>query len=373
MKQSLARFALVLGLLSAIGPIAIDMYLPALPTLAADLGTDVGGAQMSLVAFFLALAGGQWIYGPLSDMVGRKPPLYFGLGLFVAAGIGCIFAPTIGALVALRFVQGIGISAVATIVRATVRDLHTGPEAARLISLSLIVLGVSPVLAPLAGSGVILVADWHAIFAVLVATGLIGLAVVFFMLPETLPKERRNPHGLGAAFRDYALLLRDRRFLALTAITGFAQGGFFSYLAGSAFFFIGVYGLEPWVYSVVFALNAIGMIGLMQFNAPLMRRFGAERQIVIATFVNMATTAILLALTLAGLAPLPVALAFLFVSVCTFAFIAAPGSVLAIDPHGTRAGTASALMGTLQFACGAIGSGLVSAFFDGGTPSTEKS
>ena len=364
-EPSFARFALVLGLLSAIGPVAIDMYLPALPTIAADLGVDIGAVQMSLVSFFVALAAGQPVYGPLSDIFGRKKPLYFGLGLFAVAAVGCAFARNVDTLVALRFVQGFGVCAALTIVRASIRDLHTGPEAARLMSLSLLVLGISPVLAPLAGSGIILILPWRSIFLIFALTGVLGIAVVFRLMPETLPAERRNAGKFSAAFADYGLLLRNGQFMSLTAITSFANAAFFAYIIGSASYFIGVYGLQPWFYSIVFALNAIGVIGLMQFTSVLMRRYGAERIVMAATVVNAAATVLLLVLTVAGLAPLAVAWPILFVSVCTFGFVAAPGSVLAIDAHGERAGTASALMGTLQFAFGAAAGALASTFFDG--------
>jgi DHA1 family bicyclomycin/chloramphenicol resistance-like MFS transporter len=365
MSHSLARLALVFGLLSVIGPIAIDMYLPALPVIAADLGTDVGEAQLSLVSFFVALAVGQPLYGPLSDMFGRKPPLYFGLALFVVAAAGCLFAGDIGTLVALRFVQGFGICAVATIVRAAVRDLHTGPEAAQLISLSLLVLSISPILAPLAGSAIIAVFPWRAIFFTFVVAGLAGLAVTAFMLQETLPPARRVPLRLRQALADHLLLFRDRRFMGLTITTAFAHVFFFAYIIGSASYFIGAYGLAPWTYSIVFATNAMGLIGLMQFSATLMRRFGSERLVLVASAINAVVLAALFLLTVTGLASLPVAMPLLFLSCSTFGLIVAPGSVLAIDAHGDRAGTASSLIGTLQFAFGAAAGGLASVLYNG--------
>ena len=365
MTPGLARMALVLGLLSAIGPVAVDMYLPALPTIAADLGTNVGAVQLSLVSFFLALAVGQPIYGPLADLFGRRPPLIAGLAIFVAAAVGCTFVKSVDALVALRFLQGFGICSAAVIVRAVIRDLHTGPEAARLLSLTLLVLAVSPTLAPLAGSIFIQFFSWQSIFFVLAVAGLAGVSVAVWMLPETLPPERRDQRSFGHTFAGYVGLLRDGRFLSLTVITGLIQGGFFSYIVSSAFYFIEVHGLAPWQYSLVFAANALVLITLAQFSSNAMRRFGAERLIVLSVAVNAASAVLLLAVTLAGIASLPVALPFLFVVCWSLAFVGAPGTVLALDPHGDKAGTASALIGTLQFGISAGASALVSVLFDG--------
>lgn len=359
------RFALVLGLLSAVGPIAIDMYMPGLPVIAADLGTDVGAAQQTLVAFFLALAAGQPIYGPLADAYGRRPPLIWGLVLFIAAGIGCVFAPDIETLVALRFLQGLGICSAAVIVRAVIRDLYTGPRAAQLLALTFLLLGISPLIAPLAGSFFIAFFSWQSIFWVFAVIGLLGLALVFFLLPETLPPEQRDRKSLIRAFSGYGGLLLDRRFMALTLVTGLVQTVLFSFVVGSAFFFMGVHGLAPWQYSLLFATCAIVGIGLAQFSAPAMRRLGAERLVIVATTVCAASSTTLFLVTLVDAAPLLVALPLIWITFAGLAFVGAPGTVLALDPYGEKAGTASALMGTLQFGLGAVGAGVVSALFDG--------
>jgi DHA1 family bicyclomycin/chloramphenicol resistance-like MFS transporter len=359
------RIALVLGLLSAIGPISVDMYLPALPTIAADLGTDVGAVQISVVVMFLALAVGQPVYGPLVDMLGRKRPLIAGLAVFCVAGIACAFVGSVEALAALRFVAGLGICAVPVASMAMVRDLHTGAAAARLIAIIVLLLGISPVVAPLAGSAVIQVAPWRAVFFIFAAAGALGIVLTVLALPETLPAERRTSRGLGAAFRSYGGLFRDRRFVALSLITGLTQAAFFSYIPASAFFFIGVYGLEPWQYSIAFATNAGGLVLLMQFNATMISRFGPVRLVVAAAAVNaVALTALVLA-TLAGAAPLWLAMALLFISCGCFAFVMTPGWVLAVDGEGARAGTASAVLGTVQFGLSSAAGILVSLAFDG--------
>ncbi len=185
------KTALILGLLSAIGPFAIDMYLPALPDIGRSLGAEVGAVQLTLTVFFLALGTGQLFYGPVSDMVGRKPPLYVGLGLFTLASIGCALASEVQTLIALRFLQGLGAAAGMAIPRAVVRDLHTGTEAARLMSLLMLVFSVSPILAPLVGSGVIAVTGWRGVFWAVALASLAGMALVFGALKETRGPEQR--------------------------------------------------------------------------------------------------------------------------------------------------------------------------------------
>src|SRR3989344_5569084 len=302
------KMALILGLLSAIGPFAIDMYLPALPDIGASLGASVGAVQWSLTAFFLALGAGQLFYGPISDMVGRKPPLYFGLGLFTVASVGCALASDIETLVALRFLQGLGAAAGMAIPRAVVRDLHTGTDAARLMSLLILVFSVSPILAPLAGSGVIALTGWRGVFWVVAVAAGAGLALVYGSLQETRPASDRVESSLGGALRAYALLLRDWHYLGLVFIGGCAMAGFFVYLAGSPFVLINHYGLTPTQYSLAFGVNAAAVIGASQFPAT---------------------------------------------------------SVLALEKHGAIAGTASALLGTLQMLTGALAMGVVGLFATG--------
>ena len=326
--------ALILGLLSAIGPFAIDMYLPALPAIGQSLGAEVGAVQWSLTAFFLALGCGQLLYGPISDMLGRKPPLYFGLGLFTLASVGCALATDIETLVALRFVQGLGAAAGMAIPRAVVRDLHTGNEAARLMSLLMLVFSVSPILAPLVGSGVIAVSGWRGVFWVVALAAVAGLALVYGMLNETRPAHDRVESSLGSALRAYGVLLRDTHYLGLVFIGGCSMAGFFVYLASSPFVLINHYGLTPTQYSLAFSFNAIAFIGASQLTATLGARLGLVRVVKAA------------------------ASAFMGLVIPTT-------SVLALEEHGAIAGTASALLGTLQMLSGAAAMGMVGLFANG--------
>src|SRR5258707_806892 len=284
MTSSYARNAIILGLLAAIGPFAIDMYLPALPTIAADLGASTAAAQMTLMVFFVAFGVCQVVYGPVSDMVGRKPPLYFGLALFTVGSVGCAAAAGIGWLIFFRFVQGIGASSVMVIPRAIIRDLHTGIEATRLMSLVMLVLSVSPILAPLTGSALIVPFGWRAVFVAVTVVAGLGVVMAAFALPETGQPKDRIAVSVGSVLGGFGQLFRHGRFLGLTFIGGLGMASFFAFLASSSFVYIGHFGLTPTQYSLAFSLNAVGFIGASQFAARLGLRFGMAR--VVATAVS---------------------------------------------------------------------------------------
>ena len=357
--------ALILGLLSAIGPFAIDMYLPALPAIGQSLGAEVGAVQWSLTAFFLALGVGQLLYGPVSDMLGRKPPLYFGLGLFTLASMGCALATDIDTLVALRFVQGLGAAAGMAIPRAVVRDLHTGTEAARLMSLLMLVFSVSPILAPLAGSALIAVTGWRGVFWAVALAATAGLALVFTTLSETRPASKRVQSSLASALHAYGLLLRDRHYLGLVFIGGCAMSGFFVYLASSPFVLINHYGLTPTQYSLAFSVNAVAFIGASQLTGALGERFGLVRVVKAAASASGAVMLVLLGYYLAGGDRLAVLIALYFIASAFMGLVIPTTSVLALEQHGAIAGTASALLGTLQMLTGAAAMGVVGLFSSG--------
>jgi DHA1 family bicyclomycin/chloramphenicol resistance-like MFS transporter len=365
MQPSFARNAIVLGLLSAIGPFAIDMYLPALPTIAQDLDASIAATQMSLMAFFAAFGLLQIVYGPVSDIVGRKPPLYFGLSLFTLATIGCSLAPTIEWLIALRFIQGIGACACMVIPRAIVRDLHTGIEATRLMSLIMLVFSVAPILAPLAGSGIIVLSGWRAVFVAMTAASLVGFIMLSLFLPETLPREARTKSSLANVLASYRRLLGDWHFLGLTFIGGLGMSSFFAFLASSSFVYIDHFGLTPTQYSFAFSVNAVGFIGSAQFSARLGARFGLGSVILAAVACYAAIALALLAVTLAGADSLAVLMVMLFFAFACLGLVIPSTMVLALEEHGPIAGTAAALGGTLQMVTGALMIVLVSLFFDG--------
>ncbi len=365
MSSNFARNAIVLGLLSAIGPFAIDMYLPALPTISADLGAPTAATQMTLMVFFVALGVCQIIYGPVSDMVGRKPPLYFGIVVFALGSIGCGLAPTINWLIFFRFVQGLGAAAVMVIPRAVIRDLHTGVDATRLMSLVMLVFSVSPILAPLTGSALIVPFGWRAVFvAVTIAAGL-SFVLVAFVLPETRPPEERVQVSVRSVLDGFSELLRDGRFLGLTFIGGFGMASFFAFLASSSFIYIGHFGLTPTQYSLAFSVNAIGFIGASQFSAYLAGRFGIAHVISTAVSCYAAMSVALFAVIAAGVDNLAVLIVMLFVAFAWLGLVIPSTMVLSLEDHGPIAGMASALGGTLQMITGAVMIVVASVFFNG--------
>lgn len=359
------RLVLILGLLSAIGPFAIDMYLPALPQIGSSLGAQVGAVQASLTAFFLSLGVGQLLYGPVSDMVGRKPPLYFGLTVFALASVGCAMATSIETLVVLRFIQGLGAAAGMAVPRAVVRDLHTGHAAARMMSLLMLVFSVSPILAPLAGSGVIAVSSWRGVFWAVAVAAVIGLVAVFMGLKETRGAAARLDSSVASALRAYGVLLRDWHYLGLVFIGGCAMAGFFVYLAGSPFVLINYYGLSSTQYSLAFGLNAIAFIGAAQFTGWLGQRFGLVRVVKVAATGSGLVMLSLLSYYLLGGERLAVLIGLYFVASALMGLVIPTTSVLALEEHGAIAGTASALLGTLQMLSGAAAMQIVGLFSTG--------
>ncbi|NKJ19736.1 multidrug effflux MFS transporter [Dyella sp. SG609] len=365
MNTRLFGAALILGLLSAIGPFAIDMYLPALPTIREALHTDVDTAQLSLMVFFAAVGIGQLIYGPVSDMVGRKPPIYFGLVLFALGSIGCAMAPDIHTLIAFRFVQGLGACAGMVIPRAIVRDMHTGHDAAQLMSLLMLVFSVSPILAPLTGSLVIRLASWRGIFWTVAVAAVLGLVLAATALKETRPREARVASNVRSALSAYGTLLRDPHYLGLVFICSFGVASFFAYLANSSFVLIDHYGLSPTLYGLAFSVNAVAFIGAAQFTGGLGKRYGLPRLVRTAVVGYSVVMVALLLLNLAGIDNLGVLMALLFVGYGFLGLVMPSSAVLALEEHGKIAGTASALLGTIQFGTGAVVIGVVGRFLDG--------
>ncbi len=365
MQPGLFRSALVLGLLSAVGPFAIDMYLPAMPTIAADLKTSVTATQSTLTAFFLAFGIAQLFYGPWSDQVGRKLPLFVGLAIFLLASVGCAMATDIRWLTGLRFLQGLGASVVMVVPRAIIRDMHTGTAATRLMALVMLVISVSPMLAPLGGAGLIALSGWRAIFWLLAIASLLSLVMTATLLPETLKPENAQPVNLKSMLRGAKTLLTSRRFMGLTFIGGFGMAQFFVFIATAPFVYTNQYGLTPTGFSIAFAMNAIGFFAASQLAAPLGERLGMDRVVRLATLGFAGFTLLLLMLTLAGLASLPVLVLGLLLANACLGLVIPSTMVMALDDHGDIAGLASSLGGTLQMVTGSAMVAVLGPFFDG--------
>ncbi|WP_289032682.1 multidrug effflux MFS transporter [uncultured Roseibium sp.] len=365
MTSGLFRSAAVLGLLAAVGPLAIDIYLPALPAIEANLNAGIASTQMTLTAFFLTFGLSQMVYGPLSDQIGRKLPLYGGLVLFILGSISCALSPTIEWLTASRLLQGVGAAVVMVIPRAIIRDMYTGYQATRLMALVMLVISVSPMLAPLAGTGIIAIGGWQAIFYFLAGAAVLSLIVTDRALPETLAPEDRVPVNTRSLFAGLKVLLADPLFMGLTLIGGCGMASFFVFIASAPFVYTGHFGLSGVEFSLAFAVNAIGFFASSQIAAQLGQRFGMTRVIVYAVTGFVLIELALLALTLSGYGMLPVVMFFLFCGNACLGLVIPSTMVLALDHHGKIAGLASSLGGTLQMIAGGLMIAAASPFFDG--------
>ena len=365
MSDRILRPALILGLLSCIGPFAIDMYLPAMPMIGEALGAPITAMQTTITAYFIAFGLAQLIYGPWADKAGRKPPLYAGIAIFLVGSVICTFAPTAGWLIAGRAVQGFGGAALMVVPRAIIRDMYTGHAATRLMAAVMLVISVSPMLAPLAGAGLMAVTGWRGIFAALLIAGVLSLTILTLFQPETLRPENRQPFDMAATLRGSRRLLTDRTFMGLTFLGGFGMASFFVFIASASFVYTESFGLSPTGFSLAFAVNAMGFFASSQAAGPLGLRLGAKRVMVWATFGFFAFTATLFALGLMGLATLSVCIAGLFLANACLGLIIPTTMVMALDEHGDIAGLASSLGGTLQMLAGGLMIAASGPFFDG--------
>lgn len=359
------RLAIVLGLITAVGPFAIDMYLPALPSMGASLNASLGAVQWSLTVFFVVIGACQLIYGPLSDMVGRKPPIYAGLVLFFIGSVGSALSPNIETLIGFRILQALGACAGMVIPRAIVRDLMTGHEATKLMSMLMLVVSISPILAPLTGSFVILAFSWRAVFAVLTIAAVVAFVLAYTQLPETRQAKERQASTLAGAFASYFILFRDVEFLGLVLIGALGISTFFIYLSNASFVLINHFGLSPQEFSLCFALNAASFFGFSQFTSLLARRIGLQWLVRIAATGFALAMGSLGLIAASGVESLVLMMAMLFVGYGFLGLLLPTTGVMALDRHGAIAGTASALMGALQTLLGAAIMGLSSVLADG--------
>jgi MFS transporter, DHA1 family, multidrug resistance protein len=352
------RLIVILGGLSAFGPLSMDMYLPGLPALTKDLGASASTGQLTLTGCMLGIAAGQLFIGPLSDTLGRRRPLLTGLVGYIVASLACAVAPSIWTLIALRFIQGTLGGAGVVIARAIVRDIFSGAEAARVFAMLMAVMGVAPVFAPLVGGQALAITSWRGIFVVLAAIGIPLLLATVAWLPETLPPERRHGGGLRVTVRTFRRLVTDRGFIVPAGSFGLAAAVLFAYIAGSSFVLEDIYGVSPQVFSLVFAVNSAGLIGMSQLGGRLVSRFGTATLLRFAlggvAVGSLATLVVTLAH--AGLAPLLVSL-FVILSFNGMVFPNATAESLA-EQEGAL-GSASALLGVGQFGTGAVVSPLV--------------
>lgn len=348
------QLVLVLGTLIALGPLTIDMYLPAFPALAEDLAASDSAVQLTLTGMLGGLAVGQLVIGPLSDAYGRRAPLLLGLTTHAAASLLCALAPNIYVLSGVRVVQGFAGAAISVVAMATVRDLFSGVGVARMISRLMLVIGLAPILAPSVGGQILRWTDWRGIFVVLGVAALVLIVVAYFGLRETLPPSRRRPAGILPTLRTYRSLLGDTTFVALVFMGGLVFSSLFVYVSGASFVLQGAYGLDEQTFGLVFGVNALALTVFSQLNPVLIHRFGPT---------NVLTGAILLSIVASGAIVVSGATGFggLFGILVPLGFVlgaaglALPNTpALALTRHGEAAGTAAALLGCVQFGVGAL-------------------
>lgn len=349
---------LILGSLAALGPLSIDMYLPAFPDMSRSFDASASLIQLSLTACMLGMALGQLIVGPLSDVRGRKRPLMIALLAYLLASLACAMAPTIEVLIALRFIQGAAGASGIVISRAVVRDLFEGPELTRFFAALSLVNGTAPILAPVIGGQLLRFGDWHFVFYLLAILSTLMLLAVALRLPETLPLERRVEGNLTTTLKTFGRLLTDRVFIGYAFAQAFVMGAMFAYISGSPFVLQNIYGASPQQFSFLFGLNGIGIILAAQIAGRLAGRVDSERLMRISlTVVASASILLFFALTLTD--QLIFVMIPLFFVVSSVGLISTLGFTLAMQNYGATAGSASALLGLLPMLVGSLVSPLV--------------
>ena len=356
---------LILGLLAAVCPFSIDMYLPGFPTIARDLHTTVDQVAYSLSSFFIGVCLGQLICGPLLDRFGRKTPLMIGLGVYILASIGCSLSPSVEALIGFRFLQALGACVGMVAPNAMVRDLFPAEQNAKVLSLLVLILGVSPILAPTVGSYLIATSGWSMVFTILsIVAALLLMAVM-----QWLPESRKADSGVSlrptAILQGYGQVVKEPQFATYAGAGALASAGLFAYLAGSPFVFMKLYGVSEQQYGIIFAIIAAGLIGSSQLNNWLLRTYSSSQLLTAVITTQFLIGLVLLIGTVSGWLGLysTIGLLFLFLSCQGFTF---PNSAaLAMAPFTQRAGSASALLGAWQMVCGSVASALVGLFFNG--------
>ncbi len=348
------RLVLVVGGLSVFGPLCIDMYLPALPDISRDLGAGASAVQLTLTACLIGISLGQLLLGPLSDRLGRRPPLLAGLTAFIVSSVACAFAPNIYFLTGFRLIQGVGGAAGIVIARSIVRDLHSGVALVRFLSTLMLVTGLGPLLAPQIGSWALSFTSWRGVFVILAGFGVVLLFTAWLRVPETLPANLRSSGSVWSTMATMVSVGRDRVFLGYALACGLAMGGTFAYVAGSSFVLQNVYGLSPQVYGLVFALNACGMVIGAQVNGRFASRFGPSLLLTFGLVTMTVAGAVLLTVVITSTGGLTAVILSLFTLMFGCGFVGPNSVALALQRYPRAAGSASAVLGSFQFLLAAL-------------------
>ncbi len=364
-RKQPAALIIVLASIMAIGPFSTDMYLPAFLAIARGLETDIAHVGLSLTSFFLGVSIGQIVYGPLLDRYGRKKPLMLGFLAYTAASVGCALSPTIAILVAMRFLAGVGACVGIVGSRAVVRDLFSGTEMARMLSLLMMVFGIAPIVAPTIGSLVVSVSDWQYIFVVLAAIGLLVFLAMGRFLQETKGHDTSISLHPKNVILEYVDVFRNRVFLTYGLVTAAATAGFFAYIAGSAFVYMSLLGFTETEFGFIYGGNVVGLVLSNQVNRMLLRKHGIVKLLRIVTVIQFLLIALLLIGGLAGFAGKAAILCLIFCYLFGFGCVTSNAITMALEPFTRNAGTASALIGSLQMVAGALSSGLLTWLHNG--------
>jgi MFS transporter, DHA1 family, multidrug resistance protein len=344
---------LVLGVMVALGPLTIDMYLPALPKIADDLSVSSSVIQLTLTGTLAGLALGQLIVGPLSDSLGRRRPLMAGIVLHIVASVVCMLAPNLAVLGLARVLQGVGAAAAMVVAIAVVGDLFADSAAATVMSRLMLVLGVAPVVAPSLGAAVLLHASWHGVFTALVGLAGVLLLVAVTALPETLPPSHRRPLRVRGIAATYVELLRDKRFVILVLVAALGMSGLFAYIAGASFVLQGRYGLDQQAFALVFGAGAVALIGATQFNVVLLKRFSPQTITLWALAAALLAGGIFVGLSVAHVGGLAGFVVPVWGILAAMGLVIPNAPAVALSRHPDAAGTAAALLGAAQFGLGA--------------------
>ncbi len=355
----------VLAMLTAFAPLSIDMYLPSFPMLTGAFGTDASRVQLTLSAFLLGFGLSPLVYGPLADRFGRRPTLMVAATLYIGASALCAMATEIDQLIALRFLQALGAGGAPVIVRAIIRDLYSHNEAARTMSLMMVIVGAAPMLAPLIGGFMLVEFGWRSIFWLLSGFGLVCLGLILLALRESLPPQFRRPIAVRSTLGGYFSLLTNARYLGFVLTGSLLFAGMFAYLSGSPFVFIDLFGVSERFYGVLFAVNVMGMVLTATVNSRLVRRYGPRKMLRAGVVVVALTGVALLAVGLTGFGGLAGVMISLFPLFCALSLVAPNATASALQDFPHMAGTASALAGSLQFGLGALSGALVGVWHDG--------
>lgn len=361
-KQKYFLLILLLGSLTALGPFSIDMYLPGFPAIAKDLNTTVLKVSLSLSSFFIGISAGQLLYGPLLDRFGRKKPLYIGLSAYILASAGCVFASSLDALIVLRFMQAIGSCAAAVASIAMVRDLFPVHENAKVFALLMLVVGVSPMVAPTIGGYVTVALGWHAVFIILMVLGLLNLIASWLWLPDSYQPDTSLSLKPVPIIKNFLSVVKEPQFYTYAFTGALAFSGLFAYISGSPLIFIDIFKVSEEGYGWIFALLSIGLIGSSQVNTLMLRRYKSEQLIFAALICQLFIVSLFLIGSINHWFGLIETVVLLFIFLCCLGFTNPNTSALSLAPFSRNAGSASALMGAVQMGLGALASFGVSMF-----------